>query len=170
MSITPLAIVIMLGALTYQIVASDAAPSVSKADQEFVEKANQGGLFEVRSSEIAVKRAVGGQEQQFAQQMVDDHGKANRALSNLAAKKNIEVAPTPDKKHGELLEKLGASMDKDFAKEYVLLQLKAHKEAVDLFASESKDGKDVDLRAFANETLPTLQAHLAQIKAIWDKY
>ncbi len=51
-----------------------------------------------------------------------------------------------------------------------MMQLKAHKDAVDLFTTESKDGKDVDLRAFASETLPTLQAHLDHIKTISDKY
>jgi putative membrane protein len=150
--------------------ASTSTPTVAKADQDFVENASQGGLFEVRSSEIAVKRAVGGQEQQFAQMMIDDHGKANRILASLAAKKSIDAASMPDKKHQELLEKLGSAADRDFAKQYVEMQLRAHKDAIDLFTTESKDGKDVDLRSFASDTLPTLQAHLASIKVLADKY
>ncbi len=113
-----LALALALGGLIIQLPASDAAPTVAKADQEFVEKANQGGLFEVRSSELATKRAIGGQEQQFATTMIDDHGKANRALASLAAKKGIDLASMPDKKHEALLEKLGSAADKDFAKEY----------------------------------------------------
>ncbi len=166
--IITLALGLAIGGMASRLSASDAAPTVAKADQEFVEQASQGGLFEVRSSELATKRAIGGQEQQFAQSMIDDHGKANRTLASLAAKKGIDVASMPDKKHEALLEKLGAAADKDFTKQYVALQLKAHKDAVDLFTSESKDGKDVDLRSFASDTLPTLQAHLARIKAIAD--
>jgi putative membrane protein len=171
MSKLPLTIVLALalGGMSCRLCASDTTPTVSKGDQEFVEMASQGGLFEVRSSELATKRSIGGQEQQFATEMIDDHGKANRTLSSLAAKKGIEVANTPDKKHEELLEKLGSAADKDFAKQYVTMQLKAHKDAVDLFTAESKDGKDVDLRTFASDTLPTLQAHLAHIKAISDR-
>jgi putative membrane protein len=165
-----LTVALALGGAAFQLSASDATPTVDKADQEFVEQASQGGLFEVRSSELATKRSIGGQEQQFALMMIDDHGKANRTLASLAAKKNIEVGSTPDQKHEGLLEKLGSAADKDFAKVYVAMQLKAHKNAVDLFTTESKDGKDVDLRSFASDTLPTLQVHLAQIKAISDKY
>jgi putative membrane protein len=165
-----LSLALAFSGLGLRLSASDAVPTVSKGDQEFVEMASQGGLFEVRSSELATKRSIGGQEQQFATEMIDDHGKANRTLASLAAKKGIEVSSTPDKKHEEQLEKLGAAADKDFAKQYVSLQLKAHKDAVDLFTAESKDGKDVDLRSFASDTLPTLQAHLAHIKAISDKY
>jgi putative membrane protein len=165
-----IALAFALSGASFQLSASDSTPTVAKSDQEFVEQASQGGLFEVRSSELATKRSIGGQEQQFALSMIDDHGKANHTLSSLAAKKSIVVSDTPDKKHEELLEKLGATADKDFAKQYVASQLKAHKDAVDLFTSESKDGKDVDLRTFASDTLPTLQDHLARIKAISDKY
>jgi len=165
-----LGLVLALGGAGSQVFASDATPTVAKADQEFVEKANQGGLFEVRSSEIATKRSIGGAEQQFAQDMIDDHGKSNRALANLAAKKGVDIPTTLDKKHEALLEKLGSAADKDLAREYVAMQLKAHKEAVDLFTTESTDGKDVDLRTFASETLPTLQTHLVHIKTLSDKY
>jgi putative membrane protein len=129
MSKLPLALALALGGLALPLPASDAAPTVARGDQEFVDMASQGGLFEVRASEMATKRAIGGPVQEFALMMIDDHGQANRALTSLAAKKNIEVANLPDRTHEELLERLGSTGDRDFAKEYVALQVRAHKDA-----------------------------------------
>ncbi len=162
------ALVAALFACAAQVHGSEAAAALDKQDQSFIEKASQAGMFEVRSSELAIKRGVGSDEQAFARQMVDDHTKANSALSALAAKKGVTVASDLDKKHQEKLDKLGTTSDKDFSKEYVEVQVKAHKQAVELFSDESKDGKDTDLRAFAAETLPTLQAHLEHAKKIAD--
>jgi putative membrane protein len=43
-----------------------------------------------------------------------------------------------------------------------------HKEDVDNFEEEVKDGNDADLKAFASKTLPVLNKHLTSIKAIQD--
>ncbi|MBA3935903.1 MAG: DUF4142 domain-containing protein [Planctomycetes bacterium] len=145
-----------------------AKPAVDKGDLAFVEKASQAGMFEVRSSELAIKRGVGSAEQAFARQMIADHTKANAELAAVAGKKGIVIASDLDKKHQEMLDALGTATDKDFGKEYLAAQLKGHKQAVDLFTDESKDGKDVDLRGFAAETLPTLEAHLLHVKKIAD--
>ena len=157
-----------LFACAAQVHGSEASAALDKQDQTFIEKASQAGMFEVRSSELAIKRGVGSDEQALARQMIDDHTKANAALTALAAKKGVTVASDLDKKHQEKLDKLGSASDKDFSKEYVEVQLKGHKQAVDLFSDESKEGKDTELRAFAAETLPTLQAHLEHVKKIAD--
>jgi len=149
--------------------AADAVPAIDAVDQTFAENANQGGLFEIRSSELAIKRGLGTSEQSVAQQLIDDHTKANRALVALAAKKGVELTTSPDKKHQDLLDQLGMTTDKDLAKTYIAMQLKAHKAAIDLFSDESKGGKDTELRLFASDTLPTLKAHLAHVTEVYSK-
>jgi len=44
--------------------------------------------------------------------------------------------------------------------------VKDHQEAVDLFDEEAKSGQDPALKAFAAQTLPTLEHHLAMAKAL----
>jgi putative membrane protein len=149
--------------------ASDIVPPMDAVDRAFVEKANQGSLCEIHSSELAIKRGMGTSEQSVAQQMIDDHTKANQALVSLAAKKGVELTTSPDKKHQDQLDQLGAVSDKDLAKAYIAMQLKAHKAAIDLFNDEAKDGKDADLRLFASDTLPTLKAHLAHVAEVSSK-
>jgi putative membrane protein len=144
-------------------------PAVDKDDLAFVESAAQAGMFEVRSSELAIKRGVGSAEQAFARQMIEDHTKANAQLSALAGRKGIALASDLDKKHQAMLDALGTASDKEFTKDYVAAQLKGHQQAVSLFSEESKVGKDADLRSFAGETLPTLEAHLEHVKKVADR-
>jgi putative membrane protein len=44
-----------------------------------------------------------------------------------------------------------------------------HEEAVSLFEKQAKNGKDGDLKAFAEKTLPTLKEHLKMAKEVAGK-
>ena len=50
----------------------------------------------------------------------------------------------------------GAKFDKAFSEWAV----KSHEKTISAFQKEAKDGKDADVKAWAEKTLPTLQHHL----------
>jgi putative membrane protein len=62
----------------------------------------------------------------------------------------------------ELKQKSGADFDRAYSKAMV----KDHKEAVALFKSEAASGKNADLKAFAQTTLPTLESHLKMAESL----
>ncbi|SRR5579885_757965 len=129
-------------------------------DQKFVKGATSGGKYEVKSSELAADRAGDDAAKKFAKHMIDDHTRANKELTDLLDKK--KVAPPKDMREQDRanVEKLGKLKGTDFDREYWAQQLAAHKEAVALFEEEAKNGKDADLKAFAEKTLPTIREHL----------
>lgn len=129
-------------------------------DKTFVEKATIGGLFEVQSSQLAQQKAQSDQIKQFAQMMVTDHTAANQELTAAAQQKQIQQPTALDEKHAADLKKLEGAQGADFDKEYAKAQLKAHKQAVNLFQKASQNCKDPDLKAWAGKTLPKLQQHL----------
>lgn len=55
---------------------------------------------------------------------------------------------------------------KDFDRMYVHMMVPGHRSTVQLFEKYALTGKDPDVRAFAQQTLPTLKEHLAAIVAI----
>ena len=57
---------------------------------------------------------------------------------------------------------------KNFDKAYVDAMIDGHKKTLDLMDKEAKDGKDADLKAFAEKTAPTVKMHLEAIKRIHD--
>ena len=49
---------------------------------------------------------------------------------------------------------------------YVALAPGAHEEAIRLYETEARNGRDSQLRAFAAHALPTLKAHLAAARQL----
>ena len=142
----------------------------SNADDDsafFIKEAGTGGLMEVRMANIALKNAADPKVKAFAQQMVRDHGQANRELAAIARKAGI-IIPTaiiPEMKaHIDMLKKLsGAAFDK----QYMNMMVEDHEKTIELF----KSGQDLnkhDLAEFAKKTTPVIEKHYALAKEIQD--
>jgi len=65
-----------------------------------------------------------------------------------------------------MLDLLKNANGKDFVTLYIDMQSGAHMEAVSLFRTYAKAGDDVALKAFAKETLPTLEMHEVHVKKL----
>lgn len=142
--------------------------AVEKGDAEFATKAAVGGMAEVEFAKIALTKTVDPQIKAFADMMVKDHGKANEELMTLATGKNITLPTALDDEHQKKFDELSKLSGKDFDKEYVKTMVDGHKKTLDLMDKEAKDGKDVDLTAFAAKTSPIVKAHLDMIQKIHD--
>ncbi|HVE40306.1 MAG TPA: DUF4142 domain-containing protein [Planctomycetota bacterium] len=136
------------------------AASSQTSDQQFVTTATQANLAEIDSGRIATERASNADVKKFAQQMIDDHGKANRELSDLARKKGFSVPEQTDDDHRKMAADLAELNGADFDRKYIGMMVKDHVKAVALFEENAKLAKDADLRAFAEKMTPDLRAHL----------
>lgn len=155
------ALFVALGLVTVAFGQDDKGKSKDKAkgDAKFVQQAAMAGNAEVKMGQLAVEKATNDDVKKFAQQMIDDHTKANDELKTAAQQKNMDV-PTDLGKHQKDYDKLSAMSGSDFDKAYVDSQVKAHKEVVAMFQKQSEKGDDADLKAWAAQKLPTLQMHL----------
>jgi putative membrane protein len=144
------------------VAGSAAAQSANRmsATDTFMTKAAQGGMAEVEMGRIAVKNASNEQVKQFGQRMIDDHTKANDQLKSLAGKKNVTLPSDVDAKQRAGLDKLSKLNGAAFDREYMTMMVKDHQEDVAEFEKASKTESDPDVKAFAANTLPTLQDHL----------
>jgi len=142
-----------------------AKDNAAHADASFMKKAAESGLTEVEAAKLAVSKATHTQVKGFAQQMIDDHTKANEELKALAAAKNVTLPTEPGLKHKAQLKLLdgadGAKFDERYAKTF---GVKAHDETVRLFQQAVQKTKDAEVKAFAEKTLPKLQHHLEMAK------
>jgi len=150
-----LALAQLAGADERKKVVSDKIPS----DQEFLAKALAGGVKEVQLGEKARDKASSDDVKKFAQRMIDDHTRAARELMDVASRKGFRPVPAMTEKHLDVFVRLGKEL-KDFDAQYAASQVESHEEAVALFEKQAKEGKDADLKAFAEKTLPTLKEHL----------
>lgn len=134
--------------------------------QEFVNKAAIGGMFEVESSKLADHASQNSGVKNFAHMMVSDHTGANAKLEKIAGEQKLSVPSSLDAEHQAILDRLNAAKGEAFDKAYVEAQRSAHEEAVSLFEGYAKDGDNASLKAFANDTLPTLKMHQEKVATI----
>jgi putative membrane protein len=129
-------------------------------DQAFLEEAAQGQVAQVEFGKLARDRATRAAIRKFAQQMIDDHRNASKELTNLADNKGLTLPKRMSKKDRALYDRLAERRGIDFDIEYIRRMVAAHVLTVGKFEAEARDGRDVDVRAFANKNLPTVREHL----------
>jgi putative membrane protein len=137
--------------------------SISDGDRLFVRNASESSMAEVAYAELALQRAESDDVKQFAQQMIDDHKKANLELTRLAMNKGVSMPsnqstpPSLTGKRREMSDRLATFSGADFDREYMRNQVKMRGETISLFERQVKKGKDSDLRSFAIQSLPSLR-------------
>lgn len=137
------------------------ASRLQRADKSFLDDAAHNGHAEVKSSQLALTKAQNPKVRAFAQQMVDDHTKANQELAALAASKNVRVPEGPSLMQEGKLKLLNGADGADFDKRYMeTMGLQAHRDTIELFEKGARDARDPEVKAFAQKTLPKLKHHL----------
>jgi putative membrane protein len=135
-------------------------------DLEFAEKAAEGGLMEVQLGKLAQEQAKDEQVVQFGERMVQDHGQANEKLMAIAEQKAVQLPQVLPEDAQQKYEELQQLSDAEFDEAYMDEMVKDHEKDVELFEQQADSGEDPDLRAFAEETLPTLREHLELAKEV----
>ena len=152
-------------------VAPASTDNAAREAQDFVNAAGQASLVEIRTSEMALEKSSSADVKAFAQMMIDNHKAATDKLK--AAASAASLMPPADvlddfhmRRINDLVETDG---DADFDADYAALQIDAHNDAIKLFEDYAKDtDATAQLKMFADETLPTLQAHKAEAEKIRD--
>ncbi|MBA3923051.1 MAG: DUF4142 domain-containing protein [Nostocaceae cyanobacterium] len=140
--------------------------NLSVVDKKFMTEAAQGGLAEVQLGQLASQRATSDAVKQFGQRMVQDHTQANTQLKQLASQKGVTLPTTIGSENQKVKQQLSKLSKTRFDKAYINDMVKDHVKDVSLFQSEAQGGQDTDVKAFAAQTLPTLQKHLQMAKSI----
>jgi putative membrane protein len=130
------------------------------SDSNFLTKAAQGGMAEVKLGQLAAEKASNPDVKQFGQQMADDHGKANDELKQLASSKGVTLPSDIGAKQQATYDRLSKLNGAEFDKAYMADMVKDHREDLKEFRRESKSGSDPDVKSWATKTLPTLEHHM----------
>jgi putative membrane protein len=110
--------------------------------------------------QLAVSKSSNPQVKQFAQRMIDDHGKADNQLQSVASKDDISL-PAAMTSHEKLIyDNLSKLSGSSFDHAYMYDMVKDHQADVNTFQMEARNGSNADMKSFAGTTLPTLQEHL----------
>ena len=150
------------------------APAMAKdfkSSDDFAKQATISGLFEIKSSELALTKSKDEQVRALAKQMIADHTKANEELKAALKTSKMDITMLPsalDDAHQKVYDSLVNSSDLNFDDQYMEAQDDAHEEAIALFKSYIDKGDSTALKQFAEKTLPTLQMHEKHVEQVDD--
>lgn len=137
-----------------------------RQDRMFVTKAASDGQAEVQLSQLALQKSGNDEVKKLAQQMVDDHTKANTQLAQLAQQHQIQLSEQPAQEHRKTLDRFNSLSGAEFDKAYVAQLLKDHQRDIKLFEKHAKSGENEAFKSFAQQQLPILRQHLQHVEQV----
>jgi putative membrane protein len=142
------------------------ASTLTAEEKTFVVKTAGGGVAEVKAATDAAQRAVSADVKAFANRMIEDHGKANDELRQLATNKGIALETTAGGAQQQAATALASKSGTDFDRAYMNQMIRDHEGVVADFERMAKAAKDPDLRQWIAGTLPVVKDHLKMAKEI----
>ena len=139
------------------------SPTDSKG---FAMKAAEGGMLEVKLSQLAQQKSQTQEIKDLAKQLEQDHTQANNQLTAIAKQKNINLPTDLKGECQETYEAFQKLDGKDFDNAYLLHNVKDHLADIMMFQKESQNGTDQDIKQWASQTLPHLREHAAHINKV----
>ena len=130
------------------------------SDEQFIKEAASGGMLEVQLAQWIQKTGQSESAKNFGKMIVEDHTKANAKLMAIAQQKKVDVSKDLNEKDKATLDRLSKLTGAEADRAYMSSMVDDHKHDIEAFENEAKDGKDSDVRSFAEMTLPTLKMHL----------
>ncbi len=134
--------------------------SLNAIDRQFIVKAAQSDMTEIKTSQLALKRSQNTQVRQYAQMMIQQHTQSSHKLKPIAAQKGVTLPKTLGAENQALLNQLTKLSGTRFDQAYMSGQSKAHTKTQAIYQKELKQGQDTTVKAFASQVLPIVTAHL----------
>jgi putative membrane protein len=151
---------LMIGVLAIGYAAS------ASSQNSFLDDAARGALAEVEMANLAMKKSADPAVKAFAQRLVTDHAVLSRDLTSLALKKEITLPPTLGNREKAGIDKLNTLSGAAFDAEFIRQIVKDHEIAIALYRRASARNTDIDIKEFAGNALPNLEAHLQTARSM----
>lgn len=134
--------------------------TVSKADQDFLKMAAETDMTEAHMGQMAQEQASAQGVKDLGQMYIQDHTKDYQTVSQLAAKVGATVPNGIDAAKVAPIRGVAHLKGKSFDRRFIQESISGHEKAIAAYKKESEHGDNADIKAYATQTLPTLEEHL----------
>lgn len=139
---------------------------LGKQDRQSMQKMAEANMAEVAAGKVAQEKASSEQVKEFAQHMVEDHGKALEEMQAMAQSKNAKLPDEPSRRHQSATKKLEGLSGAEFDRQYMAQMVKDHQDALKEARRAAKEAKDPELKAAAQKAAQDIQQHLDKAKSL----
>jgi len=137
---------------------------------EFLKKVTNSGMAEVQLAKLAQQKATIDAVKNFAAMLERDHTAVNQQVKSLADQRSVGVPSSISDDKQKMYNDMEKKTGKAFDKEYISMMIKSHNDGISLFEDTRSNASDIDVKNFADKTLPALKMHLDSAKAIQKRY
>ena len=137
------------------------------SDQKFLDLAAQTDMIEANLGDLAQDAAASQAVKDYGRMVAGDHSQDYQKLQSLAQQTGLTLPTAIDSAHNKsLISPLHALKGKAFDHKYIEDMVAGHTDALATYKKEAQDATNPAIRSYAQATLPTLEKHLDQAKAI----
>jgi putative membrane protein len=146
----------------------DAASSMlNDVDRDFATRAFATSIAIVQAGRLAAEKTLDEDVRQFAQEMVKDHTVSNEELTKIAQAKKLELPMAPLASFKDALQQLTTTTGPQHDRFYMeRFGAAAHRDALELYEREIREGEDADLKRYAERLVPMLRRHLERAEKV----
>lgn len=158
-------IFVSLAALSLLVVPFFAAHAKeAKKDAQYLQRLAEVDLAEVQMGKLAQEKASSEEVKDFAEHMVDDHGKALDESRDLAKQQGVDLPSSPSKKHQAEMKKLQSKSGAAFDRAYMQAMVKGHREALKMAQRAAKNADASEIKDAARKHAEKISEHLDKAK------
>ena len=139
---------------------------LSPKDKEFLRMAAVTDMTEAHLGQMAQSKAAKSGIKDFGQILVKDHTSAYQELAALDGKLGQAIPKGINIRRDRQVEQLTSLKGKKFDGQFLRVEVQDHQRAVAAFKREAQHGKDQDIKAYANQVLPTMEEHLREAEKL----
>jgi putative membrane protein len=134
--------------------------------QQFLSQAARGNMVEIEAAQLALNTSQSSQVRQAAQQVLDDHRRAQQDAQRLASNLNHSLPNRPSEAQRQTLARLQGLQGANFDREFLATMESSHREQLNLFRTEGLAVNNQQVRNFAQNQIPILERHLQMAQQI----
>jgi putative membrane protein len=132
----------------------------------YVMKAGASDLYEIQSSQIALRKSRNQQVRNLATMLISHHRMTTRDVTAAARRERLRPMPPMLEPHQRAMIAVLNRTSRGFDRAFLDQQRTAHDQALQLHMNYSARGDAPALRAAAATAVPIIQRHIARIDAI----
>jgi len=149
------------------MVAEAAMEQPAPAAMDFVRMAGASDLYEIQSSQLVMQTTQNAELREFAQMMVDHHTMTTATVTRAAQAAGMTPPPPAlDAPKSQMISQLQAAQGAARDDLYIQQQVMAHREALTLHTSYSRNGDTAQLKTAAGTAVPIVARHYNEILAM----
>ena len=141
---------------------------LARQDARYFREMAQGNLAEVQAGKLAQERASADEVKQYAERMVEDHGKMLSEQQAMAQSKGVQMPEEPSRAQQRAMKRLQDQKGERFDRAYMSQMVQDHEKTLKLVRDAAKNAKDPQLKAMAQKAAPDIEQHLQMAKQISD--